>query len=187
MNEHDKIRELLALAAAGALTSVKEKQVAEHVRSCIACSNELAAWRPIASGLRRLPTPQPSPWLAQVTLARAEAKLTEQAEHDWNRRAMIVVVAFAWLLTIASWPVFHFVSGRLGSLLEPRFSHTQFGQIWFGQTPFSNSWFGNTWFSNTWFSNTWISFAAFTALGWLAGGVAAVMLAVRHRGERRLA
>ena len=156
MSEHDKIRELLALAAAGALTSAEEMQVAEHVRSCIACSNELGAWRSIASELRRLPTPQPSSWLVQATLARAEAKLTEQAEHDWNRRVMIVVVAFAWLLTIASWPVFRFVSGRFGSLLEP-------------------------------LNHTWISFTAFTALGWLAGGVAAVMLAIRQRGERRLA
>jgi hypothetical protein len=103
-----------------------------------------------------LPTPQPSSWLVQATLARAEAKLAEQAEHDWNRRVMIVLVAFAWLLTIASWPVFHFVSGRFGSLLGPQFSHT------------------------------WISFAAFTALEWLAGGVAAVMLGIRQRGERRL-
>ena len=166
-SEHEKIRELLALAAAGALTSAEEKQVAEHVRSCVSCSNELEAWRPIASDLRRLPTPQPSSWLVQATLARAEAKLTEQAEHDWNRRVIIFVVTFAWLLTIASWPVFRFVSGRLGSLLEPQFSHT--------------------WFSHTQFSNTWISFAAFTALGWLAGGVAAVMLAIRQRGERRLA
>ncbi|MFZ0278654.1 MAG: hypothetical protein WA254_02800 [Candidatus Sulfotelmatobacter sp.] len=157
MNEHDKIRELLALAAADALTSAEEEQVAEHVRSCIACSNELGPWRPIASELRRLPTPQPSSWLVQATLARAEAKLTEQAEHDWNRCVMIFVVAFAWLLTITSWPVFHFVSGRFASLLEPHFSHP------------------------------WISFAAFTALEWLAGGVAAVMLAIRQRGERRLA
>jgi hypothetical protein len=157
MSEHDKIRGLLALAAAGALTSAEQKQVAEHVRSCIACSNELGAWRPIASELRRLPTPQPSSWLVQATLARAAAKLAEQAEHDWNRRVMIVVVVFAWLLTIASWPVFHVVSERFGSLLEPQFSHS------------------------------WIGFAAFTALGWLAGGVAAVMLAVRQRGERRLA
>jgi hypothetical protein len=162
MSEHDKIRELLALAVADALTSAEEKQVAEHVRSCIACSNELEAWRPIASELRRLPTPQPSSWLVQATLARAEAKLAEQAEHDWNRRVMIVLVAFAWLLTIASWQVFHYVSGRFGSLFDPEFSPTQFSQ-------------------------TWISFAAFTALGWLAGGVAAVMLAVRQRGERRLA
>jgi hypothetical protein len=167
MSEHDRIRELLALAAANALTAAEEKQVAEHVRSCIACSNELEAWQPIANELRRLPTPQPSSWLVQATLARAEAKLTEQAEHDWNRRVMIVVVAFAWLLTIASWPVFHFVSGRFGSLLEPQFSHTRFG--------------------HTQFSQTWISFAAFTALGGLAGGVAAVLLALRQRGERRLA
>jgi hypothetical protein len=171
MNEHDqvrheKIRELLALTAAGALTSAEEEQVAEHVRSCVACSNELEAWRPITSELRRLPTPQPSSWLVQATLARAEAKLTEQAELDWNRRLLIVSVAFAWVLTIASWPVFHFVSGHFGNLLEPQFSHTQFGQ--------------------TQLSQTWISFAAFTALGWLAGGVAAVMLALRQRGERRL-
>ena len=157
MNEHDKIRELLALAAADALTSAEEKQVAEHVRSCIACSNELEAWRPIASELRRLPTPQPSSWLVQATLARAEAKFTEQAEHDWNHRLMIIVVVFAWLLTLASWLVLHVVSRHFGSQLGP-----QFGRIW-------------------------ISFAAFTALGWLAGGVAAVMLAIRQRGERMLA
>jgi len=157
MSEHERIRELLALAAAGALTSAEEKQVAEHVRSCIACSNELEAWRQTASELRRLPTPQPSSWLVQATLARAEAKLTEQAEHDWNHRVLILVVAFAWLTTIASWPIFHFLSGRFGSLLGPQFT------------------------------GTWINFAAFTALGWLTGGVAAVMLAIRQRGERRLA
>ena len=161
MNEHDKIRELLALAAADTLTSAEEKQVAEHVRSCISCSNELEAWRPIASELRRLPTPQPSSWLVQATLARAEAKLAEQSEHEWNRRVLIVVVAFAWVLTIASWPVFQVVSGGFGSLLEPQFSHTSF-------------------------SYTWFSFAAFTALEWLAGAAAAVMLAIRQRGERRL-
>jgi hypothetical protein len=157
MSEHDKIRELLALAAADALTSAEEKQVAEHVRSCIVCWNDLGAWRPIASELRQLPTQQPSSWLVQATLARAEAKLAEEAEHDWNRRVMIVLVTFAWLLTIASWPVFNLVSGRFGSLLDPQLSPA------------------------------WISFAAFTALGWFAGGVAAVMLAVRQRGERRLA
>lgn len=157
MSEHDKVRELLALAAAGALTAAEEKRVAEHLRSCISCSHELEAWRPIAAELRRLPTPQPSPWLLQATLARAEAKLAAQAEHASNRHVIIFVVALAWLMTIASWPVFDFVSPYLGSLLGPLFGHT------------------------------WISFAAYTALGWLAGAVAAVMLALRQRGERRLA
>ena len=157
MSEHDKIRELLALAVADALTSAEEKQVGEHVRSCIACANELEAWRSIASELRRSPSPQPSSWLLQATLALAEAKLADQAEHNWNRRVMIFVVVLSWLLTIASWAVFHVVSERFGRLLGPEFSHT------------------------------WISFGAFTALEWLAGGVAAVMLAIRQRGERRLA
>jgi hypothetical protein len=157
MSEHDKIRVLLALAAAGALTTAEEKQVVEHVRSCVDCSNELEDWRSIATDLCRLPTPQPASRLVQVTLARTEAKLAEQAEHDWNRQVMIFVVPLAWLLAVASWPVFHFVSGHIGSLLG-----LQFGR-------------------------SWISFAAFTALAWLAAGVAAAMLAVRQRGERRLA
>jgi len=127
MSEHDTIRELLALAAAGALTPAEEQRVAEHVRSCIACSNELEAWRPIARELRRLPTPQPSSWLVQATLARAEATLAEQAEQDWNRRALIGVVAFSWLLTLASWAVFHEVSERFGSMLAPQFSHPWIG------------------------------------------------------------
>jgi len=157
MSEHDKIRELLALAAGGALTTAEEKQVEEHVRSCVACANELEAWRSIATDLCQLPATQPSSRLVQATLARAEAKLAEQAEHDWNRGVMIFVVAFAWLLTVASWPVFQFVSRHFGSMLGP-----QLGLMW-------------------------ISFAAFTALAWLAGGAAAVMLSVRQRGERRLA
>jgi hypothetical protein len=157
MSEHDKIRELLALAAADALTSAEEKQVAEHVRSCVSCSNELDAWRPIATELRQLPTPQTSSWLLRATLARAEAKLADEAEHAWNRHVLIFLVTLAWLLTIASWPAFHFVSPYFGSLLGPQFGHP------------------------------WISFAAFTALGWLAGGVAAVMLAVQQHGKRRLA
>jgi len=156
MSEHDKIRELLALAAAGALTTAEEKRVAEHLRSCIACSNELEVWRPIATDLCGLPTPQPSSQLVQATLARAEAKLAEQAEHERNRRVMIFVVPFAWLVMVATWPVFHFVSGHFGSLLGPQFGRT------------------------------WTSFVAFTALAWLAGGVAAAMLAVRKR-ERGLA
>lgn len=157
MNDHKKIRELLALAAAGGLTTAEEKQVAEHMRSCVACSNELEAWRLIATDLCRLPTPQPSPRLVQATLARGQAKLAEQAEHDWNRRVMIFAVAFAWLLTVVSWPVFRFVSAGFGSLLGLQFGHT------------------------------WVNFAAFTGATWLAGGVAAVIVAVRHRRERRFA
>lgn len=157
MNEHQKIRDLLALAAAGGLTTAEEKQVAEHMLSCASCSNELEIWQSIATDLCRLPTPQPSPGLVQATLARAQRKLEKQAEHEWNSRIMIFVVAFAWLLTAVSWPVFHLVGAGFRSLLGPQFGHT------------------------------WANFAGFTALAWLAGGTAAVIVTVRHRRERRFA
>lgn len=157
MSEHDKIRELLVAAAAGTLTAPEEKQVVEHVRSCVICSNELEVWRSIATDFCKLPTPQPSSQLVHATLARAEAKLAEQAEHDWNRRVMTFGVAFVWLVLIASWPVFQFVSRCFGYLLGPHFGRA------------------------------WIIFAAFAALAWLEGGVAAAMLALQQRDERRLA
>jgi anti-sigma factor RsiW len=157
MIDHDKIQELLALAAAGALTPAEEDRVAAHLHSCAVCSQEMDIWRSIAGDLRRLPTPQPSAQLLRTTLARAEAQLAEQAERTWNRRVMIFVVTFAWLLTIASWPLVHLVGGGLLSLLDPRLN------------------------------STWISFAGFTTTAWLAGGTAAVALALRQRRERRMA
>jgi predicted anti-sigma-YlaC factor YlaD len=157
MSDHENIRELLALAGAGALSRVEEEQVAAHLRSCKVCSTEMNSWQSIVGDLRGLPTPQPSPGLLQITIARAEAKLAEQEEHDWNRRVMIFVVAFAWLLTVVSWLSFRLVSGSLLSFFVPQLNRT------------------------------WTNFAEFTALVWIAGGAAAVALALRQRRERRLA
>jgi hypothetical protein len=101
-----------------------------------------------------LPTLQLSSRLIQATLARAEAKHVEQAEHDGTRRVTILVVAFMWLLMVANWPISHFVTGHFGYLLGPKAGRT------------------------------WIIFAGFVALAWLEAGVAAVTLALRQRGER---
>ena len=156
MSEHDKIRELLVDAAAGTLTPSEETRVVEHVRLCVICSNELEVWRSIGTDLFRLPAPRPSSQLIEATLARAEAQLAEQAEHDWNRRVMIFGVAFAWLVTVASLPVFQFISRRFGYLLGPQLGRT------------------------------WIIFATSAALAWFEGGVAAALLALQQRDERRL-
>ena len=61
MSDHDEIRALLALAAAGALEPDEEDRVAVHIRSCSACASEAASMQSIAGHLRRLPTPQPPP------------------------------------------------------------------------------------------------------------------------------
>ena len=157
MSEHEKIRELLALAAAGALGAAEEELVALHLRSCDACSRHMESWQSIARDLRRLPTPQPTAALLQRARLLAEQKLAEEAEYRWQRGVMIFVLAFAWVLTIVSWPLVRLLTGGLLSLLDPQLNRT------------------------------WVSFAGFTAFVWLAGGTAAVLLSLRQRRERRMA
>ncbi len=157
MNDHDKIRELLALSAADALTQAEEEQVMNHARSCAECSSELDSWRLLAAGMRRLPTPQPRPLIVERARARAEIRFAEEAEHRWHRIVMIGVILFAWALTLMSWPVVRLVSGGLLGMLDPRLNHA------------------------------WLGFAVFTTIIWMTGGAAAVFLSLQQRRERRLA
>jgi anti-sigma factor RsiW len=157
MTDHNKIRQLLALAAAEALDVKESELVMQHLRECAECSAELEQWQQLASGLRQLPTPQPSADLVQRTCARTEAWLAEEREHVWNVRVMISLVVFAWALTLTSWPIVRFASGGLLSLFDPRLNQS------------------------------WLGFAGFTSLVWLTGGIAAVLLSLHQRRERRLA
>jgi len=157
MKDHKQIRELLALAAADALDARESEQVMQHVRDCAKCTAEMDQWQQLARGLLQLPTPQPSPDLVQRTCAKAEAWLIEERESAWNRRVMISLVLFAWILTLTSWPIVRFASGGLLSLLDPRLNQS------------------------------WLGFAVFTSLVWLTGGIAAVFLSLHQRRERRLA
>jgi hypothetical protein len=157
MNDHDKIRELLALSVADALTQAEEDQVMNHARSCAECSSELDSWRLLAAGMRRLPTPQPRPLIVERARARAEIRFAEEAENRWHRIVMIGVILFAWALTLMSWPVVRLVSGGLLGMLDPRLNHA------------------------------WLGFAVFTTIIWMTGGAAAVFLSLQQRRERRLA
>lgn len=157
MSEHEEIRNLLALAAAGALDAADEQRVMRHARTCSDCAREMESWGSLAAGLRAVPTPQPSAMLIQRTRALAEARLAEEADARWQRNVMIFVVAFGWVIAIASWPLVRLVSGGLLDLLSPQLNQS------------------------------WISFVFVTALVWLTGGTAAVLLALNQRHERRLA
>jgi anti-sigma factor RsiW len=157
MSEHDEVRELLALAASGALESKEEERVARHIRSCALCSEQLEDWRLIAAGLRRLPTPQPPRGLVERARARAEVRLAEESERRWNRGVLIFVTVFAWLITLVSWPIFRLVSSGFLSLVDPGLN------------------------------KAWIAFAVFTTLAWVGGGGAAILLSLHQRRERSLA
>jgi hypothetical protein len=83
--------------------------------------------------------------------------LAEIDERRSNRNLMIALVAFAWLLTVMSWPVARLFTDGMQAWFTPRFA------------------------------NTWYTFAGMTVLGWLAGGAAAIALSWHRRQEGRLA
>ena len=157
MSACDEMRELLSLAAAGGLEPDEDDRVARHVHDCTACAAELDNWQLLARGLRRLPTPQPAAGVVERARARAELAFGEEAEQRWNRNVLAFLIAFAWTLTVLSWPIVRILSGGLASWFTTRL------------TP------------------TWYAFAGLTALGWVAGGIAAMVLAWHQRRERRLA
>jgi len=84
---HDAVRTLLTLSAAGLLDPEAERQVREHARTCADCTAELACLGQLAVGLSTLPAPPPPLNLVARTQARIAA--------DGDRRE-------AWRLSIAA-------------------------------------------------------------------------------------
>jgi anti-sigma factor RsiW len=99
------VTSLLPLAAAGALDPGEAFRVEAHLRECVVCRAEAAAWRDVAGELGRLPAPKPSRALVARTVEAVEERLAERAERAWNRAALGFLVAFAWTLAVLSWVV----------------------------------------------------------------------------------
>ncbi len=69
MSDHEQVRQLLALSAAGLLDAGEERLVRDHIRQCTACSAELEEFAALSAGLSALPVPQPSADLVRRTAA----------------------------------------------------------------------------------------------------------------------
>ena len=155
MSEHEGIRELLALAAAGALEASEQQKLERHLAECAECAQELEGWNALAGGLRRLPTPRPSAALVERTRARVAKQLAAESERRWDLSVLVFLVVFAWTLVLAGWPIVRLIGGGVLGWLD------------------------------TGFRQTWVWLAVYSALGWLAAGVAAVALGLRQRELRR--
>lgn len=157
MTGHEQIRELLALAAAGALDEAERQRLERHCSECPECAAALAQWNALGQSLRRLPTPQPSP--AAVARARAAAiGALEAARHRRESAVTFIFLGlFAWSFTLAG--------GLISVLLFS--GPADLGRLLAGQVPL------------------WL--AIFTALAWTAASAAAVVLGARHREQGRLA
>jgi hypothetical protein len=100
MNDHEQVRPLLALGAAGLLDAEGERRLREHTVVCAECRAELEAFAEIAGALGGLPAAPPPPdllWRTQVMMA-AEADRREGA----RMAAAAAAVAGALLLTMAA-------------------------------------------------------------------------------------
>ena len=75
MNEHESVRQLLALSAAGLLEASEERLVREHARQCAACAAKLDDYATLSAGLAALPCPLPLPDLLRRTNAVVAAEV----------------------------------------------------------------------------------------------------------------
>jgi anti-sigma factor RsiW len=157
MNQHQKIREQMPLATAGALDASEERELSSHLSACSDCSAEFEQWRELGAGLRRMPTPQAPTAMVERVRASLMAQVMARAEQRSNRRMIAWLVLFGWTTTLATWPILRLISHGAETWLNVSFVHTYHILI------------------------------GFTVLSWLAAAAAAGVLGVRHRDERRLA
>ena len=106
MDEHATIRDLLTLAAAGALDAADQRRVEQHLRDCADCRAEFQDWGRLTSALEALPTPQAPPNLVERTRRLLERQAVVQAEHRRSRIRLVWLTLFAWAGTLLTWPLF---------------------------------------------------------------------------------
>lgn len=117
-DDHQKIRESLALAAVSALDAREQAQVEAHLQGCATCRREFDAFRGLASELRVLPSPVPAFGLAQRTCARAKAEMAARAERRRHNLVLMMLIVFAWIDTLVIWAVARIFSDDLARLLH---------------------------------------------------------------------
>jgi anti-sigma factor RsiW len=130
MQEHDEIRDLLTLAAAGALTGEEQKGVEEHLRQCADCHAEFASWSRLAGALEDLPTPQAPMGLVERTRRTLEKQSALSAERRQQRWLFFWLTAFAWATTLLTWPLFQFFGSRVGEFVDLSWTHIGVPGAW---------------------------------------------------------
>jgi hypothetical protein len=96
MSQHDSVRPLLAVSAAGLLDAAEERLVREHARDCADCAAELAALGELAAALAILPAPAPPPDL----LARTQARIA--ADRDRREAQRLAVISALCAVTVCA-------------------------------------------------------------------------------------
>jgi|KBSMisStaDraftv2_1062788.scaffolds.fasta_scaffold1217864_2 predicted anti-sigma-YlaC factor YlaD len=126
MSDHESVRGLLALSAAGLLDPDEERVVKEHVSQCGACAADLEAYGWLSAGLSNMPAPQPPVYLVSRTAALVAAEADRRQGAVFAGGAAIFACVFVLLIgqTLATavgdsaalaWLVWASISSVLGA------------------------------------------------------------------------
>ena len=97
MTDHDLVRPLFALSAAGLLDAEGERRLREHTAGCDACRAELEAFAQLAEGLRFMPfAPAPA-----NLLARTQARVAADADRREGARLATLAALFGAILLLS--------------------------------------------------------------------------------------
>jgi len=121
VSEHASIRELLSLAASGAIEPDEQRRVQEHIAVCDACRRELEVWQGYSRELVRLPGPVAPKYLAERTYARVLEKRAAATERRWDDIVLVVLVLLGWTVSLVAWVVFRLFNGGMLSVVESSF------------------------------------------------------------------
>ncbi len=95
--------------------------------------------------------------MVERTRLAVQALRAAEAERRWNRNMLAFLILFVWTVTLAGWPVFRLLALGVAGWLDPALDRT------------------------------WLALVTYTVVTWLTAGVAAALIALRHRREGRMA
>ena len=98
MSDHESVRHLLALSAAGLLDAAEERLVREHARQCARCAAKLDDYAALSAGLSALPCPLPLPDLLRRTNSVVAAELDRRQGAALAGGAAVFALAFVLVI-----------------------------------------------------------------------------------------
>lgn len=140
MNEHAEIRELLTLAASGALDADEQRRVEGHLRGCAACKAEFDVWCRITGALHELPTPATPVGLVERTRRQLVNQAAARKERGWNHLVIGCLIVLGWALTFLSWPVMQLLGDKVAQWLDIPFTTVTRVMIVYTSTAWLATW-----------------------------------------------